>query len=72
MEMQTPDGAMRMWFAGEYREVVENERLVYTEAMSDEHGNVKSAAEIALEHHLGERCRRYDRPLPDAVAPYRQ
>ncbi len=36
MEMQTPDGAMQMWFTGEYREVVENQRLVYTESMSDE------------------------------------
>jgi uncharacterized protein YndB with AHSA1/START domain len=39
MEMPSPDGAMQMWFAGEYREVVENERLVYTEFMSDEDGN---------------------------------
>jgi uncharacterized protein YndB with AHSA1/START domain len=29
-----------MWFTGEYREVVENERLVYTESVSDENGNV--------------------------------
>ena len=36
MEMQTPNGPMQMWFTGEYREVVENERLVYTESMSDE------------------------------------
>jgi uncharacterized protein YndB with AHSA1/START domain len=42
MEVHTPDGPMRMWFVGEYREVVENERLVYTESMSDEHGNVSS------------------------------
>jgi uncharacterized protein YndB with AHSA1/START domain len=42
MEMQTPDGSMRMWFAGEYRDVVENERLVYTEFMSDENGNTVS------------------------------
>ena len=42
MEMQTPNGPMQMWFTGEYREVVENERLVYTESMSDEHGNVSS------------------------------
>jgi uncharacterized protein YndB with AHSA1/START domain len=40
MEMQTPNGAMQMWFTGEYREVIENERLVYTESMSDEGGNV--------------------------------
>ena len=38
MEMQTPNGPMQMWFAGEYLEVVENQRLVYTEAVSDEHG----------------------------------
>src|ERR1700686_5491984 len=42
MEMQSPAGRMRMWFAGQYREVVENERLIYTEFMSDEHGNVSS------------------------------
>lgn len=29
-----------MWFTGEYREIVENERLVYTESMSDENGNL--------------------------------
>ena len=40
MEMQTPNGLMQMWFTGEYREVVENELLVYTESMSDEQGNV--------------------------------
>lgn len=40
MEVQAPDGPMRMWFTGEYLEVVENRRLVYTESMADEHGNV--------------------------------
>jgi uncharacterized protein YndB with AHSA1/START domain len=40
MEVQTPNGPMQMWFTGEYLEVVENQRLVYTEAMSDEHGNI--------------------------------
>ncbi|MGW7824680.1 SRPBCC family protein [Streptomyces puniciscabiei] len=48
MEVQTPDGAMRMWFAGEYREVIENERLVYTESMADEQGNVLSPSEMGL------------------------
>lgn len=38
MEMQTPNGAMAMWFAGEFLEVVEPERLVYTEVLADEHG----------------------------------
>src|SRR5205814_6851818 len=48
MEMQTPDGPMQMWFTGEYREVIENKRLVYTESMSDEHGNVLSAADMGM------------------------
>ena len=48
MEMQLPNGPMQMWFTGEYREVVENERLVYTESMSDEHGNVRSPAEMGM------------------------
>lgn len=40
MEMQTPDGPMQMWFAGEFLEVVELQRLVYTEAVvADEHGS---------------------------------
>ena len=38
MEVPTPDRPMQMWFAGEYVEVVENERLVYTEFVSDEEG----------------------------------
>lgn len=48
MEMETPGGPMQMWFTGEYREVVEHERLVYTEAMSDQSGNVLSAAEAGM------------------------
>ncbi len=39
MEMTTPDGPMRMWFVGEYREIDEPTRLVYTEALADEHGD---------------------------------
>jgi uncharacterized protein YndB with AHSA1/START domain len=42
MEMETPNGPMQMWFAGEHREIVANERLVYTESMSDEDGNIGS------------------------------
>jgi uncharacterized protein YndB with AHSA1/START domain len=38
MEMPTPNGPMRLWFAGQYVEVVEPARLVYTESISDEHG----------------------------------
>lgn len=48
MEMATPDGTMQMWFTGEYREVVVDERLVYTESMSDEEGNVKSPADMGM------------------------
>ncbi len=40
---------MQMWFTGEYREVVENERLVYTESMSDEDGNVASPSGMGAE-----------------------
>ncbi|HSG78269.1 MAG TPA: SRPBCC domain-containing protein [Acidimicrobiia bacterium] len=39
MAMETPGGPRRMWFAGEYREVVGNERLVYTEFVADESAN---------------------------------
>ena len=48
MAIEAPSGPMQMWFTGEYREVVENERLVYTEAMSDENGNVLSPADMGM------------------------
>ena len=48
MEVQTPGGPMQMWFTGEYREVVENRRLVYTESMSDENGNVVSPSDMGM------------------------
>jgi uncharacterized protein YndB with AHSA1/START domain len=48
MEVQTPGGAAQMWFTGEYRDVVENQRLAYTESMSDEHGNVASPDDIGM------------------------
>jgi uncharacterized protein YndB with AHSA1/START domain len=48
MEVQTPGGPMQMWFTGEYREVVENRRLVYTESMSDENGNVPSPSDMGM------------------------
>jgi uncharacterized protein YndB with AHSA1/START domain len=44
LEMQMQNGPMQMWFAGEYLEVVEHERLVYTEAISDEHGAITAAS----------------------------
>lgn len=48
MDVQTPRGPMQMWFTGEYREVVEHARLVYTDAMCDEHGTVQSAADMGM------------------------
>jgi uncharacterized protein YndB with AHSA1/START domain len=48
MEMQTPQGPMRMWFTGEYLEVVENQRLVFTESMADENGNLLSPSEMGM------------------------
>ena len=48
MAMETPDGPMQMWFAGEYLEVNPTSRLVYTDGMSDEEGNLKSPAEMGM------------------------
>jgi uncharacterized protein YndB with AHSA1/START domain len=48
MEMQTPNGQMKMWFTGEFIEIVPNQRLVYTDSMADEHGNVMSPAEMGM------------------------
>ena len=48
MEMTTPDGTMQMWFTGEYLEVIENQRLVYTDSMSDENGNVMSPEQMGM------------------------
>ena len=48
MEVSTPKGAMQMWFTGEYREVIENHRLVYTESISDENGNVAPASDTGM------------------------
>jgi uncharacterized protein YndB with AHSA1/START domain len=60
MEVPTPDGPMQMWFTGEYREVRENERLVYTEAICDEHGTPGDhpPTEVRVElHDVGGRTR---------------
>jgi uncharacterized protein YndB with AHSA1/START domain len=43
MEVDTPNGPMQMWLVGEYREVIEHRRLVYTESTSDEHGSPPAA-----------------------------
>jgi uncharacterized protein YndB with AHSA1/START domain len=48
MEMRMPDRTMKMWFIGEYREVVPNARLVYTDSMADENGNVLSPSAMGM------------------------
>ena len=48
MEMHMPDRTMKMWFTGEYREVVPTTRLVYTDSMSDENGNVLSPSAMGM------------------------
>lgn len=48
MEAPTSNGPMRMWFTGEFREIIENERLVYTESTADEDGRVLSPTEMGL------------------------
>jgi uncharacterized protein YndB with AHSA1/START domain len=59
MEAQTPNGPVQMWFSGEYRELVENHLLVYTEAISDENGDAMSdVTEVRVEFEdLGGRTR---------------
>ena len=48
MEMQTPEGSMKMWSTGEYIEVVPNERLVYTDSPADENGNLVSPSAYGM------------------------
>ena len=46
--MASPDGSMKMWTTGEYVEIVPNQRLVYTESMADEHGNVLPSSAMGM------------------------
>jgi len=48
MHVDTPDGTTQMWFTGTYLEVEENKRLVYTESMADEHGNVLEPSDMGM------------------------
>jgi uncharacterized protein YndB with AHSA1/START domain len=48
MQFQTPDGPRQIWFTGQYLEIIENQRLVYTESISDEHGNVLSPTDMGM------------------------
>jgi uncharacterized protein YndB with AHSA1/START domain len=46
--MASPDGSMKMWTTGEHLEIVPNQRLVYTESMSDESGNVMDPSAMGM------------------------
>lgn len=48
MRMQTPGGEMLMWFTGEHLVVAPNHRLVYTESMCDESGNVLAPSDTGM------------------------
>ncbi len=48
LRMETPDGPMRMWFTGRYLDVVAPRRLVYTESVCDQDGNVLSPEQMGL------------------------
>lgn len=48
MEMRRPGRTMKMWFTGEYKEVVPTSRLVYTDSMADENGNVLSPQAMGM------------------------
>jgi uncharacterized protein YndB with AHSA1/START domain len=48
MDVSTPNGPMQMWFVGEYREVIENKRLVYTESMSNQNGDIIDPADMGM------------------------
>ena len=54
MEMDTPNGPMQMWLVGEYREISPTDRLVYTESMSNEAGDVVDPASMGMEGHPAE------------------
>ena len=54
MQVQTPNGEMTMWFVGEYKEVNPPTRLVYTESLSDEQGNIIDPVQMGMpEGHPG-------------------
>ena len=48
MAMETPNGAMQMFFIGEYREITPKTRLVYTEQMGDAQGNPLSPEQMGM------------------------
>ena len=50
--MQSPDGSMKMWFTGVFKEVDAPNRLVYTDAMCDETGKVLTPQELGMPDNM--------------------
>lgn len=48
MKMDSPERSMTMWFAGEFKEIDAPNRLVYTESMTDEDGNILSPQSMGM------------------------
>ncbi|MEL6598765.1 MAG: SRPBCC domain-containing protein [Pseudomonadota bacterium] len=48
MAMDAPDRSMTMWFSGVYKEISPPHRLVYTESMCDEDGNLISPQSMGM------------------------
>jgi uncharacterized protein YndB with AHSA1/START domain len=48
MEMNTPNGMMRMWFTGEHLTVDQPNELAYSESMSDQNGAVQSPSSMGM------------------------
>ena len=46
--MASPDGSMKMWTTGEFKEIIPNVRLVYTESPADENGDVVSPSAMGM------------------------
>ncbi len=46
--MASPDGSMKMWTTGAFKEISPTERLVYTESPADEDGNAVSPQEMGM------------------------
>ena len=71
MEVDTPDGPRRMWFAGQYRQVEEHRLLVYSESVVDETGQplpgpsghpTETEVQVELDDLGGQDPRRADPP----------
>lgn len=48
MAMETPQGAHKMWFTGQFKDVEAPRRLTYTESMCDEAGNILSPQSMGM------------------------